>query len=744
MSKLNSSCRALFRLVMIGVSIILILSSTAQAGPTLDPATQPKFQNEVPNPLSPGFFYSPTTPGGSHYEVGVYPTEQWLGLVDPDSGEPLITKLFGYGTGPGFPNATFPGRSFEVQRDQQITVHWTNNLVDSQTNLPLPHLLPVDETVHWAYSLPGYDLASLEYDGVPIVPHVHGGHSESDSDGLPEYWFTPGFALKGPRWVKETYVYDNDQQAGTIWYHDHGLGITRLNVYAGLAGFFIIRDDRDTGRVDNPLGLPVYPYESALAIQDRLFTEDGALFYPTTGPELPEGAPSPSALPEFFGDHILVNGIAWPKMSVEPRLYRLRLLNGSDSRFYDLSLTVQATDALGMGPKWVVIGNDNGLLYEPVVLDRLLIGPGERYDVLVDFGEQAGRTLVIRNVARSPFPKGDAVDPNATGQIMAFEVANSAGDLSNNTIPTTLRDAPIHPSDIGSAVRTRKLALFEGTDGYGRLQPMLGTAEPVTAVDGSTQNGAMLWGECTSPITENPMVDDVEIWEIYNATADAHPVHLHLVSFQILGRQKFKALMSPKELLAHDGNTSIGFTLENVRVIGQPRRPAAYEAGWKDTAIMYPGETTRLIAKFDRPGRYVWHCHILSHEDHEMMRAYYVGPFTPHPIMNDCEHAEHSVPGDELVSTPIPQLELAASPNPFNPSAVLRFALPQASHVRLAIYDLRGELVTVLENADRPAGNYELRWDGRDRQGASVASGTYFARLQTEFANSALKLVLTK
>lgn len=723
---------------------IALTDAFAQAPVLLDPATQPKFVNEVPNAMAPGFRFAPTNPGGTHYEIGMYPTEQWLGLIDPLTGEPLYTDLFGYGNGPGFPNATFPGRTVEVQSGQQVTVRWTNNLVDPVTQAPLPHLLPVDETVHWAYSLPGYETARLEYDGVPVVPHVHGGHTESDSDGLPEYWFTPDFALKGPRWVKETYVYDNDQQAGTIWYHDHGLGITRLNVYAGLAGFFIIRDAWDTGQVDNPLGLPVYPYESALAIQDRLFTVDGQLHYPTTDPMLPPGAPSPSALPEFFGDHILVNGIAWPKMTVEPRIYRLRVLNGSDSRFYDMAIAAATVDALGMGPKWVVIGNDDGLLYQPVPMDRLLVGPGERYDVLIDFSAFAGQQLVVRNVARSPFPKGMAVNPNADGQIMAFEVGSTVSDGRNNVLPTTLRDAPIRPSDIGTPVRTRKLALFEGTDGFGRLQPMLGTAEPTTAVDGSTQNGSMLWDECGSPITENPMLDDVEIWEIYNATADAHPIHLHLVSFQILGRQKFRATMLPKSMPAHDGSTSQGFTLANLKLVGQAKGPGRFEAGWKDTAIMYPGETTRLIAKFDRPGRYVWHCHILSHEDHEMMRPYFVGPFTPHPIMNDCEHmafdAQRQLPQE---SEPV-RLELGAAPNPFNPSATLRFALPQAGHVHLAVYDVRGQLVRLLVDAERAAGAYEVRFDGHDQSGAALSSGVYFAQFRSEFGNAVQKLVLTK
>jgi len=712
------------RSVLLGLLLFcLVGTATAQL---LDPLTQPQFVRQLPNPLSPGFIFQPTQPGGTHYEIGMYPIEQWLGLIDPVTGEHLMTSLWGYGTGPGFPNATFPGRSFELRRNEVTTIRWTNNLVD-ETGNPLPHLLPVDESLHWAFALPGYEMNNLLNDGIPVVPHVHGGHTESDSDGLPEYWFTPGFAVKGPRWVKETYRYDNDQDAGTLWYHDHGLGITRLNVYAGLAGFWILRDDFDTGRADNPLGLPAYPYEVPIVIQDRMFTADGQLFYPTTGPELPAGAPDPSALPEFFGDFIVVNGVTWPYLNVEPRSYRLRLLNGSDSRFYDLYLSSAATaevGALHLPPKITIIGTDDALLYRPVDVDGLVIGPGERYDVIIDFTGSENSSYVLRNRARSPYPKGGTVDPRTTGQIMMFRVGDTAG-APGNPLAETLRDEPIRPSQVGEADRTRKLALFEGQDSHGRLQPMLGVAEPTLNVEGQLVDGSLLWDEMHHPITENPMVDDVEIWEVYNSTADAHPIHLHLVSFQILGRQKFKATAVPKEMPAHDGSTSIGFTLENLRKVGRERPPLPTENGWKDTAIMYPGEVTRVIARFDRPGRYVWHCHILSHEDHEMMRPYHVGPM---PAMVAAAEG----------------LELSASPSPFNPSTMLSYSLSTRGLVRVRVYDVRGRLVRTLVDAVQDAGGHELLWNGRDDDGDAVTSGVYLAELKAEGRTFSTKLVLVK
>jgi spore coat protein A len=543
----------------------------------LDPLTQPKFVNPLPNPLDPSFIFQPMDPGGSHYEIGVYQFSQNLGLVNPETGQPLSTTVWGYGTATQAP--TYPGRTIQATVNQPITVRWTNNLVDN-LGQPLPHLLPVDTSVHWA------EPDNYPASGVPVVTHLHGGHSESASDGLPEFWFTPGFAQVGPQWVKETYQYDNDQLAATLWYHDHALGITRLNVYAGMAGYYILRDDRDTGLPDNPIGLPAGPYEVPIVIQDRMFTDDGQLYYPSE-PEV-EGAPNPSVLPEFFGDHILVNGQAWPVMDVEPTVYRLRMLNGSDSRFYNLRIAG--------GPQINQIGTDSGLLYAPVALDQLGLGPGERADVLVDFSQYADQTLILRNNARSPFPKGDVVDPLTTGQIMAFRVGSSA--QAQNQIPNTLLDSPI--ASLVQTGATRKLLLFEGEDEYGRLQPMLGTAH----------DGAMMWDD---PTTELPQLNDVEVWEIFNSTEDAHPIHLHLVAFQVLDRQKFNA----------DQDFDTG-ALDDIRLLGKGKPPATNEAGWKDTVVMFPGEVTRVIAKFDRPGEYVWHCHILSHEDHEMMRRFFV------------------------------------------------------------------------------------------------------------------------
>jgi spore coat protein A len=748
LSSLLTNC-AKSKILSLAWAVVLFVPMISNADPDLlDPATQPKFVNDVPDALAPGFVYQPTDMGTyDNYQVGMFEIEQPLGLVDPETGAPLLTTCYAYGTGPGFPNATYPGRTFIVQKDRQVRVRWSNNLTtDGTENGPVlaQHLLPVDETLHWAFALPGYDLNSIRTDGIPVVPHVHGGHTEWQSDGNPEFWFTPGFNLKGPRWVKETYVYDNDQQAGTIWYHDHGLGITRLNVYAGLAGFYIIRDEIDTGLASNPVGLPAHPYERLLAIQDHMFDEDGQHFYPAfpgdpgyddfIDPDA--NPPSPTALAEFFGDFILVNGVPWPKMEVEPRVYRLRLLNGSDSRVYKLWLADN-------GPDLVVIGNDDGLLHQPAPVAKLVIAPGERYDVLVDFSAFAGEQLILQNNARGPYPAGDTVDPNTTGQIMAFNVGMTVTDPTNNAIPMVLRPTPITPDDItmGDPVAaTRRLALYEGMDDRGRLQPLLGLAAPAPDVMGGVQDGALVWDECKAPITENPMLDDVEIWEVYNTTGDAHPFHVHLVSFQILDRQKFKADILPKEIVQHDGSIGLGFRMESIRNKGPRKPPAAYEAGWKDTAVMLPGEVTRIMARFDRPGRYVYHCHILSHEDHEMMRPYHVGPWDPASDMPyDCHgHGEKALPAVDLA------LDFKAAPNPFNPMTKISFNLPDAAHVHLLVFDIRGRLVRVLAEGNKEAGAYTLEWNGRNQSGSQVSSGTYFARLETSLGTEVQKLVMLK
>jgi len=625
---------------LVGNGVLINRAHAATLGTNLsDPALQDMFTQTVVNALAPNFKFKAKP--GNIYDVSMQQVTQMTGLKNA-LGAPLSTTVWGYSDS-GM-QATWPGKTFEVQSNQSATVNWSNELTDAM-GTPLPHILPVDKSLHWCYSLHGYEAVAMETDGVPLVPHLHGGHSDPAVDGNPEYFTGTTVASRGPRWVSDSFVYDNSQDAGTLWYHDHALGITRLNVYAGLAGFYIIRDAMDTGKHDNPLGLPAEQYELAYAIQDRMFRDNGELFYPAfagdpawddfiTGegatPPIPGG---PSALAEFFGDHIVVNGKLWPKATVEPRNYRMRLLNGCDSRFMRLRMrSVPAGDidfTNASAPlEFFVVGSDQGLLKNSAHVTEVDFLPGERVDVVFDFSSVlAGSRVIMENIlGDSPFggdlPGPDDLYPDRrTDRVMAFDV----------TTPLNLGVADNFPGEMqGSfqgilqdAQTTRKLGLYEGKDQYGRLMPMLGTAEPVMDVAGNLVDGSMVWG---APITENPNLGDTEIWEFFNATGDAHPIHVHLVHFEILGRNKFTADVVEQPVHTHDGGVGVGFRIENIVVDPAKIGVLNAEQGPKDMVLCYPGEVTRIKMKFDKPGRYVWHCHILSHEDSEMMRPFHVGP----------------------------------------------------------------------------------------------------------------------
>ena len=577
-----------------GLLAVLVLAGCAHVGPAaverLDPSTQPRFVNTLPNPLERVLV--PDTrryPGGDYYEMQMGEVDQDLGLRDPDTGAPLRTRIWGYGN-PGV-GLSYPGPTVLARRGRPARVRW-------ESRLPERHLLPIDTTVHCGPGRHGHDSHCRPF--VRTVVHLHGGHVPDHSDGYPEAWFTAGFKEVGPQWTREIYEYPNDQEAATLWYHDHALGITRLNVYAGLAGFYLITDDNED-RLLRQGSLPDQRYEVPLLIQDRSFNRDGSLFYgPANGNEGDErtvvrdpvtGRAITSIEPEFFGDMNLVNGKVWPVLAVEPRRYRFRLLNGSNARFYRLSLD--------SGQPFHQIGTEGGFLEVPVIVPALLLAPAERVDVVVDFSDPAlaGRTIVLANDAPTPFPRGESPDTDTAGVVMAFRVVEARSDVPDSVLPARLR-APIVALEPAGAT-TRQLLLAEEKDGHGRVLPLLGTAS----------EGPLRWDDT---ITEAPRLNSTEIWSIINATDDAHPIHLHLVQFQILDRQPF------------DTGTFVPGQPGTLKLSADRVLPQAGEAGWKDTAVMNPGEVTRLIARFDRPGLYVWHCHILEHEDHEMMRPYRV------------------------------------------------------------------------------------------------------------------------
>jgi spore coat protein A len=668
---------------------LLLTGRAAFTQVLLNPATQPRFVNQLPIPSA-----IDATNGGT-LTISVSQFQQDLGLKQPGSGNALMTTVWGY-------NGQYPGPTIVARKDVPLNIFWQNNLKDQQGNL-LPHLLPIDTSIDWALknvqAPPGSNL------GVPIVTHLHGGHSESASDGLPQSWFTPDFALKGETFEKGDilpYHYDNDQNAATIWYHDHALGITRLNVYAGLAGFYLLTDNVEQN-LQATNKLPAPPYDLGLAIQDRLFTQNGELFYPSTS-NVP-GAPNSSILPEFFGNTILVNGKAWPVLNVEPRQYRFRMLNGSDSRFYNLFFSEPV--------KFWQIASDQGMLPAPVGTDQLLLATGERKEIILDFSNPAlwGKTIIMRNNAKAPYPKGTAPNPQNEGQIMAFRVTLP---LNNNypltPVPATLRAAlPAPPV----ATKTRKLILFEGLDEYGRLETKLGTFK----------DGALGFHNQT---TENPKLDSTEVWEIYNLTADTHPIHLHLVNFQVLNTQKFRPIYAKEE------DDDIG-KMASAQFLGQPKLPDLGQRGYKDTYPIEPGEVARVVATFDREGLYVWHCHILSHEDHDMMRKFYVGEM---PLANANKTSGEGIATSLKTSD---KSSYKLYPNPFAAETDLQYRTTEAAKVTVQLYDLQGRLVKDIYTGNVTAGEHNQTIDGKE-----LSNGLYMCEIRINGETYRERLVLSK
>jgi spore coat protein A, manganese oxidase len=436
------------------------------------------------------------------------------------------TRFWGYGS-------SVPGPTFETRSGEGLLVEWPSEL-------PTKHFLPID------HNLMGAEKDKPE---VRTVVHLHGAKAPPRSDGYPEDWYEPGRSA--------TYHYPNEQPAALLWYHDHAMGINRLNILAGMFGLFIIRDE-----VEDALNLPKGQYEVPLVLFDRMLKPDGQFYYPVS-----QFVKVPW-VPEFFGNALLVNGKLLPYFDVEPRKYRFRVLNGSNGRFYRLSLANKQS--------CFQIGTDQGLLPAPVELRILTIAPGERADVVIDFADHAGEQITLKNEALN---------------VMQFRVERAKVDDASS-LPKQLR--PMTKFAESEAVRTRQLTLEEYDD-------LL--AEPITHL----LNGAR-WHD---PVTEKPVINTTEIWSFLNLTDDTHPIHLHLVRFQILDRRSFD--------VPHYLRT------KQIRYLGDPVPPDPAEAGWKDTVRASPGAVTRIITKFEGyTGRYVWHCHILEHEDNEMMRPYEV------------------------------------------------------------------------------------------------------------------------
>ncbi len=610
---------------------------------------------------------------------------------------------------------SYPGFTVEAHRNHPTVITYVNDL-PLPASSRLEPLLTIDQTLHWADPLKrGKSYTEDPYKGpIPTVTHLHGGETPSSFDGTPNQWFTrTGLHGKGYATLRPTsgnsaiYLYPNAQEATTLMFHDHTLGATRLNVYAGLVTGYLIRDQYDTGLPNNPLRLPSGKQEIELVLQDRQFDTNGQVLFPDGSPCGLDGCPPnpkvhPYWIPEFFGDVIAVNGKSWPYLNVEPRRYRFRFINAANARFLRMFL-VNSTKPGGQTPVFWQIGTDGGLLDSPVKLDNspfydyskgnpqnaLFLGSAERADTIVDFTNFAGQTFTLKNDAPAPYPSGmeGTLDPDTSGQVMQFRVnlPLSSPDTSYNPASgEPLRGGKQQPLPIVRLANPQTGTLAVGVKPSVTRQLVLISVKLPDPVTGSLVeillNNTKWMGtidDTNKPvpgsqpatmgqgyyITELPQVGSTEVWEIINLTPDAHPIHIHLIQFQLLSRYNFRATdyrtayfssfpggvfkggygppflyTKPNKDGAIGGNPGVKDFLSGTII-----PPDANEAGWKDTVKAEFGQVTRVVARWApqdvpvkavKPGQnlypfdptvgpgYVWHCHMIDHEDNEMMRPY--------------------------------------------------------------------------------------------------------------------------
>src|SRR5215472_19015137 len=565
--------------VRVGGSRIVLPSASASVQvpqTALDGSTVTKFVTPLPTFVGRRVTSSSVLSVMNEFQQNVLPDAFYTSLAKPFRNG---TYLWGYGVGPLGSNpvpSSWPGVTVIAQKGTQTSIKYVNNL---PANPVLRGYLTIDQTIHWADPLKAGHVFTPYTGPIPTVVHLHGAEDSSTVDGAPEAWFTnnglhgAGYFTSAPTDPNAAiYTYPNNQQSTTLWFHDHSLGITRINVFSGLASFYFIRDQFDTGLVGNPLGLPAGNQEIELMIQDRQFDTNGQLLFPDSNanPSLVDGPPSnpnihPFWIPEFFGDTMLVNGRTWPYLKVEPRRYRFRFLNASNSRFLRMGLVNAASGATG--PAMYQIGSDGGLLDKPVRLlgqaeapsdgspsptTRLFLAPSERADVIIDFSGLAGKKFTLTNDGQVPFPSGDTVGPDdPTSQVMQFQV----------TLPLQGSDTTYNPAT-GAALRggfnqepkivrlangtgglaagvvpfaKRQLILFEMETPFGNNGNTADT--PIESLINNTRWSGRRDGGGNVPIpgsgtdqysqdlhlTELPKVGSTEVWEFINITADAHP-----------------------------------------------------------------------------------------------------------------------------------------------------------------------------------------------------------------------------
>ena len=702
----------------------------------------------------------------------------------------------------------WPSFTIEAQRGRKLDVevrNKLNGLTYADVNIT------ADQTVMMSgVPLTGNPMTDPYTGPVPIAIHLHGGEVQSTSDGGPYSWFTPDYKLKGKGWrqgVDKTLHYPNTQEAATIWYHEHSqLGLTRINVYAGMAGFYFLRGtDEEAGKLPGwsgddlvkevtPAGSTAdalhpgaYLPEIEIAIQDRMFDTKGQLFYPID--EIPNPEIHPFWSPEFFGDVITVNGKTWPYLSVAPRKYRFHLLDGSNARFYNMWLQNLKTGA--MGPSITQIGTDGGLLDAPAVIkpgQKLLMGPGERADVVIDFSKVApGTVLTLMNDAAAPYPSGDPVDVGTTDRIMQFVVNGVMVKKGNpkekgndkSQVPAKLRANPmVKLTNFAGATNitpdvTRQLVLNEvqGNDGPKMVLLNNSRFEEMPLME----DGMKMFGE----VTEKPVEGTSEKWQLINLTMDAHPMHMHLVQFQLVSRQNFNmdsymndymnsfsgvngGMPGMLDMYMGGEGPPFGYDTKNADgavggnlpitpyLLGSPIPADPNERGWKDVIKAYPGQITtymvrfaptdmslktkksKLLFSFD-PGKgpgYVWHCHIVEHEDNDMMR--------PMNVISNTSRTEYRTDQTSTDNNLFDGFSLEQNvPNPFSASTSISFTIPYDTHVSLKLYNSLGVEVKTLVDADVTAGTQTF-----ELTSANLRKGVYYYQLKAGLFSSVKELIV--
>ena len=684
-----------------------------------------------PAPITPAQYYTAplvaaipvarpisSVPGvSSNYEISM---NQGSIKFHPDLPE---TPTWGYNDSFG----TFPfgylGPTLEVRKNEQVTVKWVNNLpdeADAPFGLADPNLIP----------------QFITKNGRAVV-HVHGGLNDQQYDGGPENWISPGETA--------TYIYTNPTDAAQQWYHDHAIGVTRVNAYAGLAALYFTRDD-----LEDHLNIPKGAFEIPFVLQDKAFFKDESgtlrLWYPNPW------------IPEAFGNAMMVNAQLWPVLEVEPRKYRFRMLNACQARFLHLRLSdapaswtetdpVAGTRIPNSVLPFSQIGAEGGFLPKAIKLKDILLGNAERADVIVDFKGMEGKEIYLSNDAMTPFdpsqpplnPDGDDPNPVLDGtstpavnvmQLMKFKVKSSVV-ADTTVIPAKLVSG--NSVSLSSVKVKRQITLVEqpyivdGTDtGFSKV--LLNKREFVV-LNAPAGGGGI--------ITETPQMGTAEIWQFINMTPDTHPMHIHHTTFYVLNRQKlalnpdFNENTDPEFKrylygLDGDGNqiSIIGDIDPKYLVPNSNVGPLANETGFKDTVKANPGEVTRVLLKFLHfPGKFVYHCHILEHEENDMMQYMNI---TAGPLAKDGQ-------------TPTQYALEQSYPNPFNPETEIQFQIPEGGHVRMSVFNTAGQEVQRLVDTDLAAGSHAARWNA-----SNFASGVYYYRLEAAGFAGVKKMVLLK